>query len=645
MCGIAGVITWDERFRVSRETLERMRACIDHRGPDANGMWINHEREITAENPQAGLAHARLAVIDLDPRANQPFTDHRGRWVVFNGEIYNFRELRAALSDYPWRTSCDTEVLLAAYEAWGPACVDRLNGMFAFAIWDENAKVAFLARDRMGQKPLYFTLLGGRDAACRGIAFASELRALRFSPGFDDATDSGALSSYLRWGYIPAPATIFASAEKLPPATWMQIGSKKAALEKYFDPNELTLREPGVDAVARTRELVVQSVRRQLVADVPLGCFLSGGIDSSIIAAAMKRAAGGQQDVLTFSIGFEDKRYDETPFAAEVARHLKTKHRQCIVKPEAAEDLPKLAAVFVEPFGDSSALPTHYLSRETRRHVTVALSGDGGDELFAGYDRYRALWLAQAFDEMPERLKKIALSKLWQRVPGIHPKNPVTRAKRLLASLELPPARRYDSYMRLFSDETVDALVKIDRGGDWLAKEFERLRRDRDVVETAMALDRVTYLPGDLLFKVDGCSMLHALEVRSPFMDHELVAFAAGLPTRELLGKSPDATSFMQTPMTMPGKRLLRKAFADDLPASVFKRRKSGFGVPIGEWLRTSLRSMLVDSLMAKDSFASVHFDKRVIEKILAEHQAKKAEHGQRLYALLMLELWHRSFH
>ena len=635
MCGIAGVITWDEQFRVSRETLERMRACIDHRGPDAKGMWINHDREINANNPQAALAHARLAVIDLDPRANQPFTDNRGRWIVFNGEIYNYRELRGELRDYPWRTNCDTEVLLAAYEAWGSACVEKLNGMFAFAIWDENAKQVFVARDRMGQKPLYLTLLGGR-----GVAFASELRALRYAPGFDGAINLEALGNYLRWGYIPAPLTIFAGVEKLPPASWMLIGAKKAVVERYFDPNEMAPREADIDPAMRTRELVIAAVRRQLVADVPLGCFLSGGIDSSIIAAAMKAAT---DDVHTFSIGFEDKRYDETAFAAEVAKHLNTKHRQFIVKPDAAADLPKLAEVFGEPFADSSALPTHYLSRETRRHVTVALSGDGGDELFAGYDRYRALWLAQAFDEMPARLKKIALSKLWQRVPAIHPKNPVTRAKRLLASLELPPAKRYDSYMRLFSDETVDALLGTETDSSWLTKEFERLHRERDVVETAMALDRVTYLPGDLLFKVDASSMLHGLEVRSPFMDHELVSFAASLLTRELLGKSPDATSFMQTPMTTPGKRLLRRAFANDLPASVFKRRKSGFGVPIGDWLRTSLREMLMDTVMSSNSFASSHLNKRVIQTMLTEHQAKKAEHGQRLYALLMLELWHRS--
>ena len=653
MCGIAGVITWDEGFRVSREALERMRACIAHRGPDAHGVWINHEQEISAERPRAALVHHRLAVIDLDPRANQPLADGRGRHIVFNGEIYNYRELRRELSsrnpDYAWRTDCDTEVLLIAYETWREKCVDHLNGMFAFAIWDEPACSVFLARDRMGQKPLYFTLLGGRDGASRGVAFASELSALQHAPGFDGTIDPAALGLYLRWGYINGPATIYASCEKLPPGSWMRIGPGGAAVEDYFDLSEVTPRgHRDEDLVARTRELVTQSVKRQLVADVPLGCFLSGGIDSSIIAAAMTAAAGGNQEVLTFSIGFEDKRYDETPYAAEVSRHLGTRHEQFIVQPNAAEDLPKLAVTFGEPFGDSSALPTHYLSRETRKHVTVALSGDGGDELFAGYDRYRALWLGKAFDQMPERLKRIALSKLWQRMPAIHPKNPVTRAKRLLCSLELPPPRRYDSYMRISSDDAVRDLLADHANEDadvshWLVHEFERLAKDRDVVETALALDRATYLPGDLLFKVDACSMLHALEVRSPFMDHELVEFAASLTTRKLLGADASATSFMQAPMNTSGKRLLREAFARDLPAAVFKRRKMGFAVPIGDWLRTSLRSMVHDLLLAKDSFASAHFRREPLNQFLLAHESRRADCGAQLYSLLMLELWHQS--
>ncbi|HEX8522873.1 MAG TPA: asparagine synthase (glutamine-hydrolyzing) [Tepidisphaeraceae bacterium] len=658
MCGIAGVIAWSDRFRITRETLAAMSACIAHRGPDAEGVWLNHEAEPTAERPQAGLVHRRLAVIDLDPHANQPFTDGRGRWVTFNGEIYNFRELRRELShlkpDYAWRTDCDTEVLLVAYDAWGDQCVDHFNGMLAFAIWDERANTLYLARDRMGQKPLYFTLLGGEEG-CEGLAFASELTALRQVPSFDHSIDPESLNLYLRWGYVPAPWTIYQAAEKLPPSHWMRIGPRSHIAEQYFDPNEPSPRKQNHESVVeQARNLVTQAVQRQLVADVPLGCFLSGGIDSSIIAAAMKAAVGQNQKVLSFSIGFDDKRYDETAFAAEVAKHLGTEHRNFVVQPDAVHDLPILARTMGEPFGDSSALPTHYLSRETRRHVTVALSGDGGDELFAGYDRYRAMWMAGAFDQMPERLKKIALSKIWQRLPAIHPKNPITRAKRLLASLDLPPGRRYDSFMRFFDDEQVEALLqhapRAERGalasgssdaGAWLPQEFSRISLSgRDLVEAALALDRATYLPHDLLFKVDASSMLHALEVRSPFMDHDLVHFAASLSTEQLLGQPPTATSFMQSPMTTPAKRVLKEAFARDLPASVFSRPKMGFAVPIGDWLRTSLREMLHDLLGAKESFASQHFNAGAVKDLLEQHEGRRADHSQRLYALLMLELW-----
>jgi asparagine synthase (glutamine-hydrolysing) len=331
----------------------------------------------------------------------------------------------------------------------------------------------------MGQKPLYLAVAAASCSAkgIGGIAFASELSALRAVPWVDATIDFAALGHYLRWGYIPAPLTIYAGCEKLPPARWMRVTATGLTLEQYFDPNE---PRPPTAASGSVRELVQEAVRRQLVSDVPLGCFLSGGIDSSIIAAAMKSAVGAEQPVLTFAIGFDDPRYDETRFAAEVAKHLGTTHRQFIVRPHAAEDLPKLAAVFAEPFGDSSALPTHYLSRETRQHVKVALSGDGGDELFGGYDRYRALWLGESFRRMPPRLREIATSKLWDRLPGgRHPKSKLARVKRMLASLHLPAGERYDSYVRLFDDATAAALLPNDEANatsTWLANEFAALR-------------------------------------------------------------------------------------------------------------------------------------------------------------------------
>jgi asparagine synthase (glutamine-hydrolysing) len=523
--------------------------------------------------------------------------------------------------------------------------------MFAFAIWDAPAGSLFLARDRMGQKPLYLAIIPSQTGQRVGaIAFASELAALRPLPWIDFSTDLVALGHYLRWGYIPAPMTIYRGCEKLPPARWMRVRPNEIDVQRYFDANA---HEKSREATTggNVRELVVDAVRRQLVSDVPLGCFLSGGIDSSVIAAAMKASVGDDQPVLTFSIGFDDPRYDETRFAADVARHLHTRHEQFTVRPDAANDLPKLAAVFGEPFADSSALPTHYLAQQTRRHVKVALSGDGGDELFGGYDRYRAMWMGEAFRSMPQPLQRIAQSKLWERLPANHPKSAVTRAKRMLATLHLPAPQRYDSYLRFFDDATVAALLSAREGAShddtegakWLVHEFEALMTGRDVVQTAMALDRVAYLPEDLLTKLDRAAMLHALEVRSPFMDPALVHFAAGLTTEQLFGSRAHARAFMQSPMTAPAKMLLRDAFAADLPGFVFKRAKMGFAVPIGEWLRTSLRSMLHDALLSRDSFAAAHLDNVTIQRLLREHESSRADHSQRLYALLMLELWWRA--
>ncbi len=634
MCGFAGVVAWEDRFRSTRETLARIFAPISHRGPDGDGSFLNHEQEPTRQRPQAGLVHARLAIIDPDPRANQPFTDGAGKWLVFNGEIYNFKELRRELEtlrpDYAWRTNCDTEVLLLGYDAWGEACCERLEGMFAFAVWDEPGGALFLARDRMGQKPLVYMQSAG------AFAFASELPALAALPWFESRTDPAAVAEYLRWGYIDEGATIYQGVHKLPPASWRRLDVRggRTTESSYFDPNARpqATPSPSPDPVEETRRLVRRAVARQLVSDVPLGCFLSGGIDSAVIAAAMKASVPTDQPVLTFSIGFDDPRYDETEYAAAVAQHLGTQHRRFVVRPDAAQDLPKLAKVFGEPFADSSALPTHYLSRETRKHVLVALSGDGGDELFGGYDRYRALALSQRLQRLPGRVRALIASTEWEGLRAVHPRSLAARFRRFASTLDRPAGARYSSYLRLFDAETLSALLRDDfrrslPHRDRVEETFEKYAAARrDGVQAALATDRVTYLPGDLLFKLDAASMLHALEVRSPFMDHQLVHFAASLPTSLVLGGG--------------SKRLLREAFRCDLPAWVFRRRKMGFAVPIGDWLRAGLREMLNDLLFATHSFASSHFDHETLRRLLEEHQAQRADHSQRLYALLMLELW-----
>jgi asparagine synthase (glutamine-hydrolysing) len=627
MCGFAGVVAWDEKYRVSRDTLEKMSARIAHRGPDGQGLYLNHEEGTMPDRPQVGLVHRRLAILDLDPRANQPFTDNQGRWIVFNGEIYNFRELRAELAklkpEYAWRTTGDTEVLLVAYDVWGEKCVEHLNGMFAFAVWDEPRGSLFFARDRMGQKPLYVAT-PHCSSTLTAVAFASELGGLAPLPWLGRELETSALAEYLRWGTIGNEGTIYQGVEKLAAGMWRTFGTDEGAGgDYYFSPNQATFSDET------TRELAIRAVRRQLVSDVPVGCFLSGGVDSSVITAAAKLAMP-QGRVVTFAIGFEDARYDETKFAASVARHLGTEHHEFRVRPDAAADLPKLAAVFGEPFGDSSALPTHYLSRETRQYVKVALSGDGGDELFGGYDRYRVMRLDRYLRRMPQ-VMRAKLAIVGSRTSNAHPKSTSSRMRRFLKTVDQPPGKRYSSYLRLFDDATISDLIcqPIRFWPDDVQSNFDDLLEHLDPVQAALATDRITYLPDDLLTKVDRASMLHALEVRSPFMDHELVQFAANLTTDQLLKGGP--------------KRMLREAFAQDLPAWVFKRKKMGFAVPIGEWFRGELRAMLRDNLFASDSFAHQHFNVRVVQRLVDEHEQERVDHSQRLYALLMLELWWRT--
>jgi asparagine synthase (glutamine-hydrolysing) len=392
----------------------------------------------------------------------------------------------------------------------------------------------------------------------------------------------------------------------------------------YFDPNEINATESAEITSGEIRKRTITAVQRQLVSDVPLGCFLSGGVDSSIIAAAMKSAAGPGQRVLTFSIGFEDPRYDESAHAAAVAEHLGTEHEQFTFPASAAMDLPKLARVFGEPFGDSSALPVHFLSQQTAQSVKVALSGDGADELFGGYDRYRAMEWSRIFQAVPGAIRRLA-----EGLPMSHPKSGASKWKRFARALGLPAAERYASYVCLFPLNEMQELAPQIPLRPFLLDTYRSLHKTRDAVQSALATDRITYLPDDLLTKVDRASMLHGLEVRCPFLDHELVRCAAGLSTSQLLGGGR--------------KRMLREAFSADLPPEVFSRRKMGFALPIGEWLRDELCPMMHDLLNASDSFAAANFEKKNVSRMMRDHLDHRSDHSQQLYALMMLELWWRD--
>jgi asparagine synthase (glutamine-hydrolysing) len=665
MCGFAGVVSFSRRCRIDPARVPGLARALDadlaHRGPDGAGTYRlgleDPAHEPSPESPQALLVHRRLAVIDPAPRSDQPFISAGGKLVaVYNGEIYNFRALRDELSPRDWRTEGDTEVLLAAYEAWGERCAQRLEGMFAFAIIDlsepGNPRV-FLARDPAGEKPLFVAVAGemtgvepengsAPPARIGGVAFASELAPLRRVSWIDLSLNHGALQEYLAWGYIPGRATIHNGAAKLLPGHVQSISPAGSVRRRYFDPgghHRLAGDNRWASAVTLTRELVARAVERRLVSDVPIGCLLSGGIDSSVVALHMARAMardGRQLD--TFSIGFDEARYDETAYAEEVARHVGARHHAFHVRPDAADVLPKLARVFGEPFADSSAIPTQYLAEQTRRHVTVALGGDGGDELFGGYDRYVALRLVERAHRMPMPLRRLVALAAAQ-LPESHPKSKRNRLRRLVVSMDESAGERYASYMRLFTHPMVVRLlppgtVAREEPGRVADRWFQAYLKGRDVVAAAAALDRVTYLPGDLLVKADRCSMLHALEVRSPFMDTDLLRFAGTLGESGLLESEG---------MRAAKKRLLRDAFATQLPASVFSRPKMGFAVPVGQWFRGPMRDMLYDTLLAQDALARSHFVLTSVRELLDSHARGRADHGQRLYALLMLELWWRD--
>jgi asparagine synthase (glutamine-hydrolysing) len=596
---------------------------LAHRGPDGAGVW--HEGAV-------GLAHRRLAIVDPSDAARQPMPaeDPRIR-IVCNGEIYNFRELRAELEarGHRFRTRSDTEVLAAAYAAYGVQCLSRLRGMFAFALWDGGRRRLFLARDRPGKKPLYYRL----DAD--GIAFASEPKAFLAEPSFEARPDAAALFDYLTYHYVPAPRSAFTNVRRVPPAHYLLVEDGHVRLERYWrlryrPKRSLSEGEAAAELLARLRD----AVRARLVADVPIGAFLSGGIDSSAIVALMAEIGVGP--VRTFSIGFEEPEYDELPYARLVARRYGTEHREFVVRPDAVDVLPRLVWHYNEPYADSSAVATFYLAELTRRHVTVALNGDGGDENLAGYTRYLASRLAERYASLVRPVHR-PLAALLGAVPGAS-RGLVTRARRFVEALGETPARRYARWVSHFDPALKRALA---------TEEFRRAAGDRDSVEhlaaafgaaqgsdlvdATLAVDVETYLPDDLLVKVDISTMAHGLEGRSPFLDHELMEFCASLPSDlKLRG--------------LTTKYLLKRAVRDLLPAAVVDRPKQGFGVPIDRWLRGELRGLVHDVLLDTRTLQRGYFHEPVVRRLLGEHQ--RGVHGwhYQLWNLLVLELWHRTF-
>ena len=625
MCGIAGALTRAADERQIIPLIEAQR----HRGPDAWGAWADQS---------CALGHRRLSIIDLSEAGRQPMTNDDGSvWITFNGEIYNFQALRDELtkSGYRFRTRTDTEVILHAYERWGTDCVKRLRGMFAFGLWDRRLQRLFIARDRVGKKPLFYTQAAGK------FLFASELQGLLADTDVSRRVNLTAIDEYLSWGYVPAPLTGFQDIFKLPPAHWMTIepaddGSFRTRLERYWQLDySRKLKHSEAEAAEALREKLTEAVRLRMISDVPLGAFLSGGIDSSVVVGLMAQLS--DRPVRTFSIGFAESAYDETAHARRIARLWGTDHQEFVVEPNALEILPLLVRHYGEPYADSSAVPTFYVSKLTRGSVTVALNGDGGDESFAGYERYLGNSLAERFSHLPgSALAARALSAVLP--DSINPKNRLRNIKRFLAVARQPMAERYGRWVGFFREEDKQRLYRGElrellnstRPVAWFEQMFQDVAR-LDPVDATMSVDVQSYLPFDLLVKVDITSMASSLEARSPFLDHEVMEFAASLPPAlKLRGRQ--------------AKYLIKRAFPDLLPSENVNRRKMGFGVPVGEWFRRELRELLCDSLLAADSRTGEYLNAEEVAQMVKAHINAQADHSFPLWSLLMLELWLRDF-
>jgi asparagine synthase (glutamine-hydrolysing) len=623
VCGIVGQVRADGA-PVERDLLERMCAALAHRGPDARGIH---------RSPGAGLGIQRLRVIDLETGDQPVYNEDRTVAVVLNGEIYNYRELRRRLAraGHTFATQGDTEVIAHLYEEEGERCVESLRGMFAFAVWDLRRRQLLLARDRVGKKPLFYS------ARAAGLSFASELGSLLEDSEIEREVDPQALDSYLTLLYVPAPRTAFRGISKLPPATTLVYRGGRLSTRRYWRLNysRKHVVEDRAELHEGIRDSIRRAVRRRMVADVPLGAFLSGGIDSSAVVAAMAEAS--TQPVKTFSIGFEHEAFNELPFAREVAERFETDHNELIVRPDAVELLPRIVRHFGEPFADSSAIPSFYLAEATRRHVTVALNGDGGDESFAGYPRYVSNSLAHRLDRLPVWLRRAG-----QQVGDLLPASSdvtstLSRARRLGRGLALHPADRLARYTSCFDPEGRARLYTPEYEAAVGENDPERVIRSawedasgESVLDVLLEVDVRTYLPGDLLTKIDIATMAHGLEARSPFLDDELMQFAASIPASAKLRGGRK-------------KAVLRDALRGWVPDSILDKRKQGFSVPLADWLRTDLREVAEDVLLDPRTRARGYFREGEVRRMLDRHNAHRSDDAPRIWALLVLETWHRE--
>jgi asparagine synthase (glutamine-hydrolysing) len=623
MCGFVGQLLLGEEARPDQEVVRRMASRIVHRGPDEEGFHAD---------PRIALGFRRLAIIDL-ATGQQPMLSADGRIaVVFNGEIYNHAELRRELEGlgHVFRTRCDTEVLVHGYRQWGARLPEHLIGMFAFAAWNGSERTALLARDRMGQKPLYWLEHAG------SLWFASELKALLEVPGWSRQVDPDALDIYLAQQFVPAPFTIYSAVRKLPPAQVLEVRAGRHETRPYWRLEFEPKRTATLDELSEElRALCRTTVRDRLESEVPLGAFLSGGVDSSVVVGLMSEAFS--EPVKTYTIGFEEDEFDERPFAREVARHFGTEHHEFVVRPEVQVDLDRILAQYDEPFADKSAVPAWYVAREARRETTVVLTGDGADDVFAGYGRYDVgrlgRWMARRSPGTRLRFEQGLLDE----ATGLRPVGPLRhRLQRIarrhwmpvLRSLLIPDFFESAYRARLYRPEY---LERVRNGGmRALARELhEHSRNLPELIDRMLDVDLRQYLAGDLLPKVDISSMAHSIEARSPFLDHRLVEFALRLPDRARV-------------VNGRCKALLKHAFQDFLPPGITERRKKGFSVPVERWLKGELAPLVRELLVEAPRGVTERFRPEEIRRLFDEHVSGRRRHGFRLWNLLCFELWYR---
>lgn len=620
MCGIAGFTQFFGNMG-DKDTLKEMGNSIYHRGPDAGGEYLDD---------YVGLAHRRLAIIDLSDAGIQPMTSYDGKYIiVFNGEIYNFQAIREELSakGYPFKTHTDTEVILALYAFEGERMLDKLNGMFAFALWDTTTNKLLIARDRIGKKPLYYLKTD------KQFAFASEIKAILTLPNVPKDIRLDAVHDFFAYQYIPDPKTIFTDIHKLPPGHFMTVSEQGLDIQQYWDVSFAKTNQGDEKQLTQELyDLATQRTKDRMVSDVPLGAFLSGGIDSSGVVAMM--ALNSDTPVKTCSIGFDDKKFNETEFAKVVAEKYHTEHHEFTVHQNVKDNLENIVAYFDEPFADPSLVPTYFVSELARSKVTVAIAGDGGDEVFAGYEKYTT-------DDIENRLRskfpKVMRKSLFPKLAHFFAKSewPIFRkAKSLFYSLSLDPAMGFyvtnsqiedRLWNRLVNDKTREEL------GDYhpsaITVDTYNKADGPDHVSRILYTDMKTYLPGGILVKVDRMSMANSLEVRAPILDKDVIEFSATLPSSL---KFNDGEK----------KYILKEAFKPVLPHDILYRKKMGFSVPLATWLRGELKDIAQDYLFTKSSGIQQYFNMHVVEELWQQHQDSKADHSSVLWSMLMFQMW-----